>query len=665
MPASLEQLESSALERLRQRENPFSSYVASLDEEQRYDVPERLAEQRRDINGIIDLFRQGNRPSQIIPILGEAGTGKTHLLASLKRELDNDQQLLVISEDFPKERDPADFFLWQIVSLLLGRKKTSVQILSRLSNRVTAALLGETIRRLSPSGRLRLVPPRGFWDWFGRKAGIAAAVDPSLKKVQDLLDICGNERFPEALPAFWDIGLDRDQVYEAVKDHVEEAESADADGFLRKVFYCGMVLSTVFGRREGLEDFLTGGFNDSPDHVAGAGDLTKRLLRVLLEIFAAFRIPVMIAFDQLEDFLRAGSREAEKELRENFCRGLIALTNAVPNLCVLLFAERGFWFNTVLPSLDQFSTDRLYRDISLPGKPNQRAIDLPLNCNLDTLAAIVRTRVLPTLGDLENKDQLPALFPFNREDLSGVLGEPSIRSCLQQLCKRYSEIVFSEHKGPSPREIHESLTRSWDQHRLLAQARLEDITATDIPSLVDALKSWLDYWADHHLSDPVPWVKNDACQHGHELFGHLNVLRTRPRSPGLGIGFWLAEGKHRPSDLAAKLAFFNVKSPVVRSLVILRRDGTKALGGVSGEHFKKAENKGHAVRVEELTDDDLVTILAFPPWLKAANAFVAALTGIGQEVGPDALNDIGRERTKLLMEKVRKWLAEPAEEATS
>ena len=90
-----------------------------------------------------------------------------------------------------------------------------------------------------------------------------------------------------------------------------------------------------------------------------------------------------------------------------------------------------------------------------------------------------------------------------------------------------------------------------------------------------------------------------------------------------------------------------------------------ALGGVSGDHFQKAVKKGLAVRVEELSDDNLATILAFPTWLKAANAFVAALAEGGQEVGQEALNDVGRERTKVLFDQVSKWLAEPAEETPS
>jgi hypothetical protein len=666
MPASLDrQLEDAALERLRQRENPFATYVATLDEDLRYDVPEILEGQRRDINGVIDLFREGNRASQVVPILGDPGTGKTHLLASLKREMDNDRQLFLVSEGFPKERDPADFFLWQIVSLLLARKRTSIQILNGLSNRVTARLLGETLRRMPPGARLDLVPSDGFLSGLGRKLGVSAAVDEPLKRVQELLDVCETDRFLDALPVFWDIGGSAQQVFDAVSRHLHATESSDADGYLRRTIYGCMVSVVVLNRPEGLTEFLTGGFNESPEFVEGAGDLTKRLLRVLLEIFATFQLPVVVAFDQLEDFLRAGAADVEKELKLNFCRGLVTLTNAVPSLCILLFAERGLW-NDVLVGLDQFSQDRLYKEIGLPGRPSQREISLPDRFNLKEITAIVRTRVHPALGDFDKKLELPASFPFDQKLLSGVLDQTSLRGCLQQLCKSYAELVFSENGkgkgGPSPREIHEYLSVCWNQLRVRAEGKLEDLSAADIPAIAHALKVWLDFWTEEHLTEPLPWIKNDVLQRGHELFGHVNIVRTRPRAAGLGIGFWLAEGKHRPNDLAAKLGFLTIKPAVIRRMVILRRDGTDALGGVSAEHFKKAENKGHDVRVESLLDEDLATILGFPVWLKAATAFVQPLTDVQREAGNDALKDIVRERTSALMAKVCKWLGDDKSE---
>ena len=159
--------------------------------------------------------------------------------------MDNDRQVFFISEGFPKDRDPADFFLWQIVNLLLSHRKSSVQLLSRLSGRVTARLLGETLRRLSPGGRLRLIPSTGFFDGLGRMLGFSAAVDEPLKKVNDLIGLCETEKFTdfaEALPTLWDVGFNQDRVLQAIGEHLQQSEPSDADGFLRQKIYGGMVL---------------------------------------------------------------------------------------------------------------------------------------------------------------------------------------------------------------------------------------------------------------------------------------------------------------------------------------------------------------------------------------------------------------------------------------
>ena len=428
------------------------------------------------------------------------------------------------------------------------------------------------------------------------------------------------------------------------------------------MIYSGMVNATMLGRQDDLEEFLTDGFRQVPEHVAEAGDLTKRLLRVLLEVFATLNTPVVVAFDQLEDFLRSGSPQEQSELRQNFALGLVALTNAVPNLCVLLFAERGFW-NDVVQRLDAFSVDRLHRDISIPGKPNQRAINLPGQLRMHELTALIKARIRPWLKEFEQAELLPPAFPFSEAQLAAVQRESTTRICLKQLGDIYSKIVYSRpEESPSSAEIHESLVRSWDHQRSTGAAQIESQSTADIPTLADNLKLWLDYWADKHLANPIPWACNDVLQHGHDLFGHLNVLRTRSGLPGLGIGFWLGERASRPTDLDAKLAFFNGKSPAICRLVVLRRDGEGALTGASADTFNKARKKGRDVRIEELLDNDLAIVWCFPQWLKAANAYIQSLPDGKQEIGREALNDIARERTRSLFDKIGKWLAGPEEE---
>jgi len=679
MPTSPEpEYQLAAIERLRQAENPFILYVASGaedDECQRFDVPAFLAQQRADIESIIDLYRlKPDRVSHVFPIVGDAGTGKTHLLGTLRRDLNAARQLFIVADSFPGQQEPTDFFLWQVVGSLLARSGPGAQMLTHLSRRLTSRLLVEAVRRLDPSARLGLIPPQGYWDGLGRRLGLRSVVDAVLRKIDDLLETCDGAKLLDLPGVCHGAGLPLDLACQTIEEHLEKSEALDANGWLRRRLFAGFARLALQGDREDLEDFLTNGFTEAPGHVAGTGSLTKKLLTVLLEAFGAINVPVILAFDQLEDFLRSGSMELEKERKQNFCRGLVALVNGVPGLCILLFAERGLW-NEVLGSLDRYLTDRLARPFSLPGQGPRERIDLPDRITRSDLVALIRARVQPTLGDLEGKDPLPDIFPFAETDLDHLVEQTSLRGCLQQLSKRYGErltpaappVIVSPVGGAGPDdafpgELHERWTQRWYYHRsrALARIRADEISAADIPAVAEAVQVWLDYLTEHSLAGPAQWAKAEVRQHGHELFGYVNLLRFEgPRSAGLGIGAWLAEGKHRPKDLEAKLAFFEIKPAVLRNLVLLRRDGQEAVSGVSKDLFEAAIGKGKDIRVESLSDGDLAVILALPQWLKAIGPDLEPAGLAGREV----VNAIVQERTGALLERLQSWRVTPAEAA--
>src|SRR5438034_8008529 len=88
-----------ALDVLRRAGNPFRNYFARNPDDEvcaRYHVAELFARERSQLLGIVDLYRQNPQtPSEMIPILGNKGAGKTHLLHSLKHGGDGGWQLLV------------------------------------------------------------------------------------------------------------------------------------------------------------------------------------------------------------------------------------------------------------------------------------------------------------------------------------------------------------------------------------------------------------------------------------------------------------------------------------------------------------------------------------------------------------------------------------------
>src|SRR4051795_9005892 len=77
-----------ALEALRRDGNPFRNFFARNPDDDvcaRYHVPELFAKERDQLLGVVNLFRvEPTLHSELIPILGNKGAGKTHLLHSIK-----------------------------------------------------------------------------------------------------------------------------------------------------------------------------------------------------------------------------------------------------------------------------------------------------------------------------------------------------------------------------------------------------------------------------------------------------------------------------------------------------------------------------------------------------------------------------------------------------
>src|SRR5947209_9786668 len=88
-----------ALEVLRRAGNPFRNYFARNPDDEvcaRYHVSDLYAKERDQLLAVVDLYRTDpNAHSEIIPILGNKGAGKTHLLYSIKHGAVGSGQLLV------------------------------------------------------------------------------------------------------------------------------------------------------------------------------------------------------------------------------------------------------------------------------------------------------------------------------------------------------------------------------------------------------------------------------------------------------------------------------------------------------------------------------------------------------------------------------------------
>src|SRR3954451_24223270 len=95
-----------ALEVMRRAGNPFRNYFARNPDDEvcaRFHVPELYARERDQLLGVVELYRATpGVHSEMIPVLGNKGAGKTHLLHSIKHGATGGWQLLVTPATYQK-----------------------------------------------------------------------------------------------------------------------------------------------------------------------------------------------------------------------------------------------------------------------------------------------------------------------------------------------------------------------------------------------------------------------------------------------------------------------------------------------------------------------------------------------------------------------------------
>src|SRR5579859_5307361 len=113
-----------ALDVLKRAGNTFRNYFARNPDDEvcaRYHVPELFSAERDLLHAIIDLYRYDPMThSEVVPVLGNKGAGKTHLLHSIKHGMSGAWQLLVTPGVYQKDADFLEYLLFQIIDTLLG-----------------------------------------------------------------------------------------------------------------------------------------------------------------------------------------------------------------------------------------------------------------------------------------------------------------------------------------------------------------------------------------------------------------------------------------------------------------------------------------------------------------------------------------------------------------
>src|SRR4051812_13062503 len=136
-----------ALEVLRRAGNPFRNYFARNPDDEvcgRYHVPELFARERGQLLEVVDLYRRAPAThSEVVPVLGNKGSGKTHLLHSIKHGAEGTWQLLVTPGVYQKDTDFLEYMLYQIVDTLLGGgRQKGVRPLDFVGDELSRRLLG-------------------------------------------------------------------------------------------------------------------------------------------------------------------------------------------------------------------------------------------------------------------------------------------------------------------------------------------------------------------------------------------------------------------------------------------------------------------------------------------------------------------------------------------
>jgi hypothetical protein len=630
------QLRAVALERLRLGSNPFAAQVAAVgtaEESVQAWVPDYASNQFSELFDIIDTYRENHPATRVYPLLGDRGSGKTHLLYALRAELRQraiqygDETMLVVVDRLSAGIEPIDYLLWQIVNYLLAQKGDGARMLRVIAGRVTGRLLSEALRRFAPHQRAELIPPAGLWDRLRLLAGSPSRAQSRLDGIEEVIRTCDlkspeSEELQKVCQA---ARLPTDAAAGVVEQHLERSESKDVLGWFRKHLYARLARLSLVGDREPFEELHAGDYEEAPANVTNAGNLSRRLLDTWIELLTALNIPVVVVFDQLEDYLRAADPEQEKINRRYFTGAVALFINELKHVCILIFSEQTFWTD-LLNQAEAFASERLRQPFALPGRPARPNIRMPDNVPADVLVRLIQRRVRCSFPDLDLTG-LPPAFPFEETDVKQFQHEPSIRDCLRRLARRYDEIVY-----PIPRRLpdfQEELAELWESCVGAAATEYGSdmlFRVAFIPEVQNALQGWLECLAGNGITGSGPWYTVEMLTDPKKQpYGNLCVIRTAgPHAPGIGIAAWLGRTKAQPFDLQQRIGFFKANPCPVQTLVMLRADGEDALKGESKAVYDRAVKAGRDVRIHKYEPRHLHAMMAFTPWLQMVLAEIEA-----------------------------------------
>jgi hypothetical protein len=697
-------LEERAAEVLRRSGNPFRNYFARHPDDEvcaRFHVPELYAREREQLFAVVDLYRgNASTHSEVVPILGNKGAGKTHLLHSVKHGEGNGWQLLVTPGTYQKGTDFLEYILFQIIDTLLGGgRQRGLRPIEFVGEELTRRLLRNAISSLDSAQRLELFPSPAIARW-ARRLGLGST--QAEERAQWLLDALNYPSGKTVKQLCGEVGLDLERTCEIIAEHVEKTEIHNTAGQLRRRIYQGFARATLLGPESELANFLTYGFAELEYQIRPARqDLVLALTKVLMEVFLSLKVPVVVAFDQLEDLLLVRRTDDGHKVSEAFFAGIVQVMHQVDGICFLIFAERGLW-NRFVPSLDGYIQDRLNNPIHLAKYGTIKTLRLEAPPP-HLVWQVVAARLRPALEELPDFADLSPIFPFTGEQVARIARtEPTLRDMLQQFGFLFDYVVFGTtsqaayersdtirsleqasihaeapharhvevappavippsvksvvilEEAASPPVTEGRLAEAWEQEMSAARAKLEPEGAlTGATRELQAGLGSLLQLAHEHGVKIGPWrlshVVPEFTFGEHPTYGVLTIAHwsCKDGKPWrVGIGLFLGRGPGKPKDLQVKLAAFNGEPPVVDHLILLRPADDTVLTGKSKALWEEASHAGKHARLEPASLDEFAVLYGFPRWLSAVTE------GLPEGQPLPNLADFLQEQCEKLLERV-------------
>ncbi|HEY7329806.1 MAG TPA: hypothetical protein VH592_19380 [Gemmataceae bacterium] len=463
--AAVRPLPERALELLRRTGNPFRNYFARNPDDEvcaMYHVPDLFVREREQLLSVVDLYRYApTTHSEVVPVLGSKGSGKTHLLHSIKHGPDGAWQLLVTPGTYQRDTDFLEYLLFQLIDTSLGGgKQKNTRPLDYIGEQLVRILLRDALTNLSATERLDLFPTPGLGRW-ARRLGLGGS--QAQERTQWLIDSLTR---PSPLPfqpggilrACGEAGIDTNKAFELVCAHISRIEKHDTAGLMRRHILDGLARAVLLHDESELASFLTYGFAELDFHVRPTRqDLVLALFKSIMQVLQELNIPVVVAFDQLEDLLLARRSDDSHRTAESFFAGIVQAMHQIDGISFLIFAERGLW-NRFVPSLDGYIRDRLNNPIHLPNHGTLKTLRLEAP-PLELVRRIVEARLHPALEKLTDFADLSPIYPFTEEQIALVARtEPTLRDMLQQFRHQFDHVVYGSSDDKVTRRQGDKVT---------------------------------------------------------------------------------------------------------------------------------------------------------------------------------------------------------------